>query len=65
MTNSIKTKVLTKFEGSEMICVELEPEIKLRSMYVHFAVRACEPPILTSTEHTSAMSLVNETRDYD
>ena len=62
LTISIKTKVLTKFGGSEMICVELRPR-KLRCVYTLPYTR--ETLMLTCTEHTSNMSPVNETQNYD
>ena len=63
MTISIKTKVLIKFEASEMMCVELRGK-KLRKVY-HNICRTCENLILTCTEYTSTMSPVNETQEYD
>ena len=61
ITISIKTKVLVKFGTSEMMCVELRAKMCTVCSNMHI----CEMLFLTCTEHTSTMSPVSETQDYD
>ena len=63
MTISIKTKVVFKFEASQMMCVELRAK-KLWNVCT-LPYGTCEKLILTCTEHTSTTSPVNETQEYD
>ena len=64
MTISIKTKVVFKFEASQMMCVELRAK-KLWNVYTLPYMWKLIKLILTCTEHTSTTSSVNETQEYD
>ena len=64
LTISIKTKVLIKFEASEMMCVELRGK-NLRNVYHLPNMHVKFNLILTCTEYTSTTSPVNETQEYE
>ena len=61
MTISIKTKV-NKSEGSHYVW-RIDSQKATKS--AHFTVCTCEKLILTCTERTSNMLLLNETQNYD
>ena len=65
MISSVQAKVVVKFEASEMMCTESRAK-KLWKVYtLPYTEDICVSLILTCGEHTSNMSPVHETYNYD